>query len=114
MFRIIWFSTLDNTFLSCFPSLPQVSEIISKVSLSQCSIISNGLLLNLDAGDTASYSGTGTNWIDLSGMNNNAVLMNGLVFNITDGSMQFDGTNRYARTPINVDTNPILHIYLVH
>ncbi|MRX48552.1 LamG domain-containing protein [Pedobacter puniceum] len=33
-------------------------------------LITNGLVLNLDADNTASYSGTGNTWFDLSGNNN--------------------------------------------
>ena len=34
-------------------------------------IITSGLILNLDAGNTSSYPGTGTTWTDLSGVGNN-------------------------------------------
>jgi hypothetical protein len=35
------------------------------------SIITNGLILNLDAGNSSSYPGTGTTWTDLSVVGNN-------------------------------------------
>jgi hypothetical protein len=38
------------------------------------SIVTSGLLLNLDAGNPSSYPGTGTSWFDISGNNNNATL----------------------------------------
>lgn len=38
------------------------------------SIVTAGLILNLDAGNPASYPGTGTTWADLSGVGNNASL----------------------------------------
>jgi hypothetical protein len=38
-------------------------------------IITNGLVLNLDAGNPASYSGSGTTWTDLSGNGNNGTLV---------------------------------------
>ena len=34
-------------------------------------IVTNGLILNLDAGNTSSYPGSGTSWTDLSGAGNN-------------------------------------------
>jgi hypothetical protein len=43
-------------------------------------IVTNGLVLYLDAANTKSYPGSGTVWEDLSG-NNNATLVNGPTFN---------------------------------
>ena len=57
-------------------------------------IVTNGLVLNLDAGQTASYPGTGTTWTDLSGNGNNGTLVNGPTYNSANGgSIVFDGTN---------------------
>jgi hypothetical protein len=39
-------------------------------------IATNGLVLNLDAGNPYSYAGAGTTWIDVSGNTNNATLIN--------------------------------------
>jgi len=36
-------------------------------------VVSSGLIVSLDAGNTASYSGSGTIWSDLSGNNRNAI-----------------------------------------
>ena len=59
-------------------------------------IVTNGLALNLDAGWYLSYSGTGTNWKDLSG-SNNGTLTNGPTFsNSNGGSIVFDGTDDYV------------------
>jgi hypothetical protein len=67
------------------------------------SIITNGLLLNLDAGNTLSYPGTGTTWTDLSGNGNNATLVNGPAYSSTNGgTMVFDGVNDYAITTNNI------------
>ena len=41
------------------------------------SILTDNLVLNLDAGDSNSYSGSGTTWTDLSGNGNNGTLVNG-------------------------------------
>ena len=60
-------------------------------------IITDGLVLELDAGDRNSYPGTGTTWRDLSGNSNNGTLTNGPTFNTGNlGSIVFDGTNDYV------------------
>lgn len=60
-------------------------------------IVTNGLVLALDAGDRNSYPGTGTTWRDLSGNNNNGTLTNGPTFNSANlGSIVFDGVDDYA------------------
>ena len=58
------------------------------------SIVTNGLVLCLDAGNQLSYPGTGTTWNDLSRNGNDGTLTNGPVFN-SGGSMVFDGVNDY-------------------
>lgn len=61
------------------------------------SIITSGLVLNLDAGNTASYPGSGTTWTDISGNGNNVTLSNGPTYSSADGgSIVFDGVNDYA------------------
>jgi hypothetical protein len=60
-------------------------------------IVTNGLVLNVDAGFTPSYSTSGTTWYDLSYEGNNGTLTNGPTFNSTDGgSIVFDGVDDYA------------------
>jgi hypothetical protein len=60
-------------------------------------IVSNGLVLCLDAANKNSYRGTGTTWTDLSGNNNNGTLTNGPTFSAgNQGSIVFDGTNDYV------------------
>lgn len=65
-------------------------------------IVTEGLVLNLDAGLVSSYPKTGTTWRDLSGGNNNSSLFNGVSFN--DGSMVFDGVDDYGTIP-NITTS---------
>jgi prepilin-type N-terminal cleavage/methylation domain-containing protein len=61
------------------------------------SIVTNGLVLNLDAGDIASYPGTGTTWTDLSGNGNNTALTNGPTYNSSNGgSIVIDGNDDYG------------------
>jgi Concanavalin A-like lectin/glucanases superfamily len=61
-------------------------------------IVTNGLVLNLDAGDPQSYKGSGTVWTDLSGNGNNGTLTNGPTYNSGNGgSIVFDGVDDYAK-----------------
>ena len=63
------------------------------------SIISNGLVLALDAADKNSYPGSGTAWTDLSGNGNNGTLINGPTFNTGSlGNIVFDGVDDYGTT----------------
>jgi len=60
-------------------------------------IVSNGLVLYLDAANNKSYPRTGTTWYDLSGDGKNLTLTNGPTFNTSNiGTLVFDGTNDYA------------------
>jgi len=60
-------------------------------------IIQSGLVLHLDAGDPASYPGSGSAWNDLSPSNNDGTLVNGVGFNSgVGGHLTFDGTNDYV------------------
>jgi hypothetical protein len=68
-------------------------------------IVTNGLVLALDAANRKSYPGTGTTWTDLSGNGNNGTLVNGPTYNsVNSGSIVFDGTNDYVSLPSNLDT----------
>jgi hypothetical protein len=64
-------------------------------------IVTNGLVLNLDAAKLDSYPGTGTTWYDISGNNNNGTLTNGPTFSGIgkQASIVFDGTNDYVNVP---------------
>jgi hypothetical protein len=60
-------------------------------------IVTNGLVLHLDANNANSYAGTGTSWYDLTGNGNDLKLTNGPVFTGTNGGIfTFDGTNDNA------------------
>ncbi len=57
-------------------------------------VITDGLVLFLDAGNNRSYPGTGTTWTDLSSTAITGSLTNGPTFNSANGgSVVFDGTN---------------------
>ena len=64
------------------------------------SIVTNGLILNLDAGNASSYNGSGTLWTDLSGNGRNATLANGVGYSSSNGGvLTFDGINDYGQVP---------------
>jgi hypothetical protein len=60
------------------------------------SIVTTGLILNLDASDPESYPGTGSTWYDLSGNGYNFTLQNSPTWD-NSGYFTFNGTNQYAR-----------------
>jgi hypothetical protein len=63
-------------------------------------IVTNGLVLNLDAGNPLSYPGSGSTWTDISGNSLNATLNNGPTFDSANGgSIVFDGTDDYGTIP---------------
>jgi predicted heme/steroid binding protein len=71
-------------------------------------IVTEGLVLYLDAANTKSYPGSGTTWSDLSRSGNNGTLTNGPTFNSGNGgSIVFDGTNDYVTTTTNLGANPL-------
>lgn len=58
-------------------------------------IVTDGLVLALDAGNIKSYLGSGTTWTDLIRQGNNGTLLNGVGFDEGNlGSLTFDGTNQ--------------------
>jgi hypothetical protein len=60
-------------------------------------VVQSGLVLNLDAGVSSSYPGSGTTWTDLSGSGNNGTLENGVGFDGGNGgSLSLDGVNDYV------------------
>ena len=60
------------------------------------SFVTDGLVLNLDAGNSASYNGSGTTWTDLSSKGNNGTLVNSVTYNSgNQGTLVFDG-NGYS------------------
>ena len=64
-------------------------------------IVTDGLVLCLDAANKRSYPGSGTTWIDKAG-GNNGTLTNGPTFSSDNGgSIVFDGGNDYVDTGIN-------------
>jgi hypothetical protein len=57
-------------------------------------IVTNGLVLNVDAGFLPSYGGSGTTWYDLSYSGNNGTLVNGPTYSVLEGGyIRFDGVD---------------------
>ena len=72
-------------------------ELANRQIIWPTDIVTNGLVLFLDANNTNSYPGSGTSWYDLSGNGNTGTLTNGPTFSSTNGgSIFFDGTNDYV------------------
>ena len=69
-------------------------------------IVTDGLVLCLDAADLNSYPTTGTTWFDLAG-SNNGTLTNGPTFSGTgaSSSIVFDGVDDYVSVSGNDSTN---------
>ena len=66
-------------------------------------IITDGLVLCLDAGNSKSYPGSGTTWTDLSGNGNTGTLTNGPTY--SNGAIVFDGVDDYVQfTSTSVQT----------
>jgi|DEB0MinimDraft_10_1074344.scaffolds.fasta_scaffold02663_5 hypothetical protein len=68
-------------------------------------VVTDGLVLALDAADRNSYPGSGATWTDLSGNGNNGSLVNGVGYSGNNGgSLVFDGVDDYVNI-LNVINN---------
>jgi len=77
-------------------------------------IVTDGLVLCLDAADKNSYSGTGTTWYDLGKNNYNGTLVNGPTFSSNNmGAIVFDGTDDRGSftTPVNSTDNQTYEVW---
>lgn len=70
----------------------------------------SGLVLNLDAGNATSYSGSGTTWYDLSGNGSNVTLTNTTFNSANGGSIVFNGTSSYAYFNANIGTTNVVTV----
>jgi hypothetical protein len=80
-------------------------------------IVTDGLVLYLDAANQKSYPGSGTVWTDLSGNGNNGTLINGPTFDSgNNGNLVFDGIddrgNILHNDLFNIDTGVTLSIWI--
>jgi hypothetical protein len=76
------------------------STVFNLVGGTLDNVVTNGLIIYLDASQKGSYPGIGNVWYDLSGANNNATMYNGVTYN-TGGWMDFDGSNDYCEIAYN-------------
>jgi hypothetical protein len=69
-------------------------------------IVTDGMVLCLDAGNRESYPGSGTSWTDLSGNNNNGTLVSSPTYSANNlGYLTFNGSTQYvAGTIASVST----------
>ena len=77
------------------------------------SIVTNGLVLCLDAANSNSYVNGSTIWNDLSKSASNGTILNGPVFNPANlGSLFFDGVNEYVTTNISLTAQNTVSFWL--
>ena len=72
-------------------------------------IVTDNLVLYLDAANTKSYGGSGTTWSDLSGNGTDGTISGATHTSGTDGYFDFDGTDDYVETTsgwTNFGTDP--------
>lgn len=68
-------------------------------------LVTSGLTLSLDAGDSASYSGAGSTWYDLTANQNNATLFNSPTYN-PSGYLNFNKNSLEYSTVPNIGSLP--------
>lgn len=72
----------------------------------------SGLIAYLDAGNPASYPGSGTTWTDLSGNGNNGTLTNGVGYSAANGgALTFDGVDDYVSSVNSQNYQDIVIIF---
>ena len=85
---------------------PSISVTPTPTPSAGSSIITSGLVLNLDASNASSYPGSGTTWTDLSDNNNTGELVNGPTYSSNNGGyIILDGNNDYINVPNNSTLN---------
>lgn len=79
------------------------------------SLITNGLVLYLDAGRSTSYPGTGTTWTDLSSNGKNYTLQNGPTYSsVNGGVITFAGaSSQYANSSASLFTSASNNPYTI-
>lgn len=81
-----------------------------KFAFSSPSIVTQGLIIHLDAGDSTSYPGSGSTWFDLSTSGKNATLQNSPTYDANDGGgcFDFDAANDYISLSTSGVAGPAL------
>lgn len=71
------------------------------------SVITNGIVLYLDAANTKSYPGSGTTWNDISNNKNNGILTNSPTFSSSNnGFFTFNGSTQFVDSGTNNNLLP--------
>ena len=70
------------------------------------SVVTQGLVLALDAADISSYPGSGTTWTDLSGNGNNGTNYNMTYSSNNGGIFDFNDTSSVSIIPNSTSLNP--------
>ena len=73
-------------------------EVLTNYNNSSSAYLNN-LVMALNATNTNSYPGSGTNWFDMSGLGHNGTMTNVTYSSVSGGTMVFNGTNGVV--PIN-------------
>ena len=69
-------------------------------------IVTDGLVLYLDAANIKSYPGTGTTWTNLSANSNTGTLTNGPTYNSANGGyIEFDGGDEYSHGSLAIPSD---------
>jgi len=85
------------------------NNYVAPVVVGPLALVTEGLVLSLDAGNASSYSGSGNRWTDLSGRGNDGTLVGGVTYNSSNqGYLVFNGnsggsTNSYVNLPATTD-----------
>ena len=70
------------------------------------SVSTNGLVMNLDAGNSSSYNGSSTTWTDLTGNGNNGSITSGITYNAANGGyFQFPSTGSVGGIVLPASSN---------
>ena len=96
--EILTISPVNNSIFSVSGDTVSSTQSSNTVQLIS-NIVSSGLILYLDATNQNSYSGSGTNWYDLTENQNNGSILNGTLYDSQDNSFSFDGTDDKIITP---------------
>ena len=93
-------------------SVSNTLEPITDLGFEVSSIVTEGLILHLDAGDSNSYSGSGNTWYDISGNNNHGTLNGPSFINTGLKHFVFNGSDDVAS--LNLSNYPNLTLSLIH
>ncbi|MDA7699128.1 cadherin domain-containing protein [Flavobacteriaceae bacterium] len=79
-------------------SVTNILEPVTDLGFEVASIVTDGLVLHLDAANSNSYSGSGNTWYDISGNNYNGILQNSPSYsNTSEGLINLDGSTQWVQ-----------------